>query len=84
MTKEQLQKTVNELLPIAITADRRTKNKGRPRVGVPEDEVQIIRALRQKTASMQGIFRAMKSKNLTKYNTYQAFNQAWLRHKANS
>jgi len=84
MTKEQAKKLVEELLPLVVTNDKRGKNKGRPRIGMPKSEVELIRAFRQKNASLQGIFRVMRMKDLTKYKTYQAFSQAWVRHKANS
>lgn len=73
MNKTQIEKLVS----LAKASGNRAKN-GRPKIGMPKDEVEVIRELRQRgCSSISGIFKAMKAENLTRYNSYQSFKNAW-------
>lgn len=65
--------------------DGRARNKGRPYVGLPENEAKIIGQIRQKTfgkISLKSIFDVMSAEKLTRYNNYGTFNAAWKNHLA--
>lgn len=65
--------------------DRRSLNRGRPYVGLPESEAKIIGQIRSKTfgkVSLKSIFEVMSSEKLTRYKNYGTFNAAWKNHLA--
>lgn len=65
--------------------DGRARNKGRPYVGLPESEAQIIGKIRSKTfgkISLKSIFDVMSAEKLTRYKNYGTFNAAWKNHLA--
>ncbi len=65
--------------------DGRARNKGRPYVGLPENEAKIIGQIRSKTfgkVSLKSIFDVMSSEKLTRYKNYGTFNTAWKNHLA--
>ncbi|MBV6512560.1 MAG: hypothetical protein FMNOHCHN_02068 [Ignavibacteriaceae bacterium] len=76
---------IDELIALAkakATADLRHKNSGRPRIGIPPNEVVIISKMRQRGIALRNIHEVMKEKNLTRYKNYGTFNAAWKSHLA--
>ncbi len=76
---------IDKLIEIAKSRaklDGRRKNRGRPKVGVPPDEILIIGKMRQQRISLKNIFEVMSEEKLTRYNNYGTFNAAWKSHLA--
>lgn len=76
---------IDELIALAkvkASNDKRHFNKGRPRLGIPEQEVKIIAKMRQRGIALRNIHEVMKEKNLTRYKNYGTFNAAWKSHLA--
>ena len=76
---------IDELIALAkakMAADSRHRNKGRPRTGIPANEVAIISKMRQRGIALRNIHEVMKEKSLARYNNYGTFNAAWKSHLA--
>ncbi len=81
-TLHRITKTVNidDLIARTKTSDKRSLNRGRPRIGMSEFEAEIVTILRKKKCPVMGIFREMSKDSLTRYKTYGAFLNAYKEH----
>lgn len=77
-------KTLDQLIAEAKTRqskDSRSKNRGRPRVGLPQDQAFIVSSMRKKgVKSIMMIHSLLKENGMTHYQNYGAFLNAYKEH----
>lgn len=77
-------KTLEQLIAeakIRQSNDARSKNKGRPRKGMPKDQAKIVSAMRQKGIQIMTIHSLLKENNMTQYQNYGTFLAAYKEYK---
>lgn len=74
-------KTLDQLIAEAklrASKDSRSKNKGRPRLGMPKAEATIVSSMRKKGVnSLMMIHCLLKENSMTRYENYGAFLNAY-------
>lgn len=88
METTKTQPTIETLIQIAkdrAKLDKRSSNRGRPRVGMPANEAYIVSSMRKKgVQSLMTIHSLLKENGMTKYANYGTFMAAYKAHKLNS
>lgn len=76
---------IDKLIEIAQSRaklDGRRKNRGRPKLEFPSEELKIVSKMRRSGIALRNIHQVMKEEKLTRYSNYGSFNAAWKSHLA--
>lgn len=76
---------IDKLIEIAQSRaklDGRRKNRGRPKLKFPSEELKIVSKMRRSGIALRNIHQVMKEEKLTRYENYGSFNAAWKSHLA--